>query len=376
MHSKIKRILSCVLVAVIVFSSLIVSGNLVFADSNDRIATYINLAKDGTITNGSTEGMTEDQLRFLGIYLSNFYIPFGTEIGTSGGETAETTKKDMVETLKQKFAFSDELATSLVETVFGYTRSSLKDLSVYVSKEYQDGDYKKVEIAPNYYNFLRFMMGRGEDVFHKYYHNWDNKNKDDDRLNSIADNAYDKKYNELSSGQKDNCKIINEIGKGNYKYVYFAYSNGGTIVPVADCFIDKREDGDNILYKEKGVRGTSKYTAFQIAFLKCLEASDIEKGYGFSMMDFSKSDEVSTEELEELLNSAKKEEIAKMSLFGTTMAVDCFGDVITMGANHQAVAVPGCMNPYVWQAVDKDGKDVADVPAGSIYNIANAISMT
>lgn len=376
MHSKIKRILSCVLVAVIVFSSLIVSGNLVFADSNDRIATYINLAKDGTITNGSTEGMTEDQLRFLGIYLSNFYIPFGTEIGTSGGETAETTKKDMVETLKQKFAFSDELATSLVETVFGYTRSSLKDLSVYVSKEYQDGDYKKVEIAPNYYNFLRFMMGRGEDVFHKYYHNWDNKNKDDDRLNSIADNAYDKKYNELSSGQKDNCKIINEIGKGNYKYVYFAYSNGGTIVPVADCFIDKREDGDNILYKEKGVRGTSKYTAFQIAFLKCLEASDIEKGYGFSMMDFSKSDEVSTEELEELLNSAKKEEIAKMSLFGTTMAVDCFGDVITMGANHQVVAVPGCMNPYVWQAVDKDGKDIADVPAGSIYNIANAISMT
>ena len=161
MHSKIKRILSCVLVAVIVFSSLIVSSNLVFADSNDRIATYIKLAKDGTITDGTTDGMTEDQLRFLGVYLSNFYIPFGTEIGTAADSDMEkTTKTDMADTLKQKFAFSDELANSIVDTVYGYTRSSLKDLKYYI--KYGDKTYDLPFTSCTYYTYFAIMCGRIE----------------------------------------------------------------------------------------------------------------------------------------------------------------------------------------------------------------------
>lgn len=376
MNSLGKRVISMVLVLITFVGIFISSVSSVYADSNDRISTYINLAKNGEVTDGDASGMTEDQLRFLGLYLSNFYVPFGTEIGTSGSELAETTKKDMVETLQQKFAFSEELATSIVDTVFGYTRSSLKDLQVYASEGYQDGNYIKVEIAPNYYNFLRLMEGRADDVFNKYFHYWGDKNNDTDKLQEIARYTFNDDYANLSNSKKEICKTFNNIGKGKYKYFYFAYSNEGTITPVADCYVGSSGNSDNILFKDKSTRGVSNYTASQVAFLKCLEASNIDKGYGFSFMDFADSDGVDSEALKELKNKASKTEIAKMSIYGTTMAVDCFGDIVSMGANHQVVVMPGCINPYSWMPVDSNGDDISGVKAGFAFNIANAISMT
>ena len=353
-----------------------------YAYSNDRISKFIQLAKDGQVTDGNVSDMTEDQLRFLGVYLSNFYIPFGTEIGTSGGEMSETTKKDMVETLQQKFAFSEELATSIVEIIFGYTRSSLQDLSVYVSEGYQDGNYIKVDIAPNYYNFLRLMEGRADDVFHKYAHWRENKNADNgEMLYEIAKWTYgvdssERGYNSLSEGKKKNCEAIDGIIRNKYKYFYFAYGDGGQITPVADGVLDfsGRDANDKlgILYKDKSSRGISKYSASQVAFLKCLEASNIEKGYGYSYLDFSVNDEFDGDSIDNLTN----EDCMKMSILGSTMAVDCFGDIITMGANHQVVIIPGCINPYTWRPVDSDGNDIDSEQAGKYYNIANAISMT
>ena len=87
-----RRVVSLVLVLVTLVSVLIIGVSGVSADSNDRVATYIKLAADGEVTDGDTSGMTEDQLRFLGLYLSNFYVPFGTELGTNDDETftAET----------------------------------------------------------------------------------------------------------------------------------------------------------------------------------------------------------------------------------------------------------------------------------------------
>lgn len=365
-----------------IFVGIALTPLTAYADSKDRISKFIQLAKDGQVTDGNVSDMTEDQLRFLGVYLSNFYVPFGTEIGTSGGEMSETTKKDMVETLQQKFAFSEELATSIVETIFGYTRSSLQDLSVYVSEGYQDGNYIKVDIAPNYYNFLRLMEGRADDVFHKYAHWRENKNADNgEMLYEIAKWTYgvdssESGYNSLSEGKKKNCEAIDGIIRNKYKYFYFAYGDGGQITPVADGVLDfsGRDANDKlgILYKDKSSRGISKYSASQVAFLKCLEASNIEKGYGYSYLDFSVNDEFGGDSIDNLTN----EDCMKMSILGSTMAVDCFGDIITMGANHQVVIIPGCINPYTWRPVDSDGNDIDSEQAGKYYNIANAISIT
>lgn len=383
MKKVFKRLICFLLVIVTIVS---ITATNVYADSNSRIATYIRLAALGEVTDGNTEGMTEDQLRFLGLYLSNFYIPFGTEIGISGSETAETVKTDMVDTLQQKFAFSEDLATSIVETVFGYTRSSLEDLKVYGSKGYQDGDYVEIPIAPNYYNFLRLMEGRADDVFHKYFINWNSGKDDTYNLGRIAYNMYNKQYtldegaypedniSKLSSGDLTACKAILSIGRGNIKYLYFAYSSGGEVKPVADCYIGRVDD--ELFYNGKDKKGTSAYTPSQVAFMKCLEASNIDKGYGYSFMDFAKSDNLDSEGFNELKDSSNNTDYTKMSILGSTMAVDCFGDIVSMGGNHQVVVMPGCINPYVWQSVNDKGEDIENRPAGLTYNIANALSMT
>ena len=103
-----RRVVSLVLVLVTLVSVLIMGVSGVSADSNDRVATYIKLAADGEVTDGDTSGMTEDQLRFLGLYLSNFYVPFGTELGTNDDETTNSTKEDMTKSLQQKLAFSED----------------------------------------------------------------------------------------------------------------------------------------------------------------------------------------------------------------------------------------------------------------------------
>jgi len=345
-----KRIVSLLLVITVLVGTIIVGVVSVNADSNDRIATYIRLAADGSITDGDTSGMTEDQLRFLGLYLSNFYIPFGTELGTNNDDITNSTKEDMVKSLQQKLAFSEELSKSLVETIFGYTRSSMKELSLYVSEHYHDG-YEKVNlVAPNYYNFLKIMSGRSADIISNY--------SSDSSKDGLSKSAYDKNYSDLSSEQQKNIETLQHLS--TYRYAYWGYEDGSGVVPVFDAK----------LQRDAGLEKTANYTPSQIAFFKCLESCNIDYGYGYSFSDFNANDDV---DYASLIKDISDEDAMKMTMFGQKMAVDCFGDIVALGANHQIVAVPGCINPYSWIPVDENGED--DFAAGSYYNMINSISI-
>ena len=387
MYKIFKRLTCFVLVIMTLVGIFSISLNTVYADSNDRIATYIKLAADGEVTDGDTSDMTEEQLRFLGVYLSNFYIPFGTEIGVSAGELADTTKADMIETLQQKFAFSDELSNSIVETIFGYTRSSLQELGVYI-KDGDDFVDLSTYISPSYFNFARIMMGRTDSVVAMMadgvnYKDIDTKGEGsnkDGNLNKVSENIYGKSYNELSSSKKKDIQYIYKLIAGAYDKIYFCYANGNDLVVMADAYVGEEwEDGSYTCPKveDSGTESDVNYTASQIAYLKCLEASGgVEFGYGTNIIDIAKSDGADDEGLKELLTSADNESFAKMTVMGSMMAVDCFGDLISLGGNHQVVVIPGCMNPFIWKTVDSSGNDISSEPPGSVYNIANAISMT
>lgn len=412
MHSKIKRILSCVLVAVMVFSSLIVSGNLVFADSNDRIATYIKLAKDGKITDGTTDGMTEDQLRFLGVYLSNFYIPFGTEIGTSANsEIEKTTQTDMVDTLKQKFAFSDELATSIVETIYGYTRSSLKDLKFYVKTA--DDKYIAIPYDCNYYNYFEVMCGRtdallegtlsdlsgvtskgtpddsgkydaqdscytGREIIGKGCYQGERYPKE--KLNDLCKNiGLGSDILKLNAGSRKLVGIVYKLRCGSFDKIYLGYTDkSGKIQIVGDAYTKQRSDSEGNelpIVKDTNVVGLANYSPSQVAFFKSLESTNqLTKGYGTAIFDLSTTDtDFAKLNSKALDGTITGEEASKMAMFNATMKVDCFGDIVRFGANHKVIVTPGCMNPYMWQPVDSDGNDKGE--AGSQFNIANAVCM-
>lgn len=404
--------MSCILVAVTVFSSLIVSGNVVFADSNDRIATYINLAKNGTITDGNTDGMTEDQLRFLGVYLSNFYIPFGTEIGTSANsEIEKTTQTDMVDTLKQKFAFSDELATSIVETIYGYTRSSLKDLKFYVKTS--DNDYIIVPFECNYYRYFEVMCGRTDAMLEGTISDLsgvtskgtpDDSGKYDDsdscytgmqiigkgsyqserypkeKLNALCKNiGWGTNVLSLKADDRKLLGIIYKLRCGSFDKIYLGYTDkSGKTQIVGDAYTKQRYDNEGHefpIVQDTNVVGLANYSPSQIAFFKSLESTNqLTKGYGTAIFDLSTADtDFAKLNSKALDGTITGEEASKMSMFNATMKVDCFGDIVRFGANHKVIVTPGCMNPYMWQPVDAQGNDSGE--AGSMFNIANAVCM-
>lgn len=159
-----RKIISVFLLAAIVLSMMATAVvPTTYADSTSRIQTFLKMAAGAELTNEDVSGLTMDQLVFLGVYLSNFYQPFGTEFGQGDDEIAENCRADMIEALQTKLAFSDEMAESLVEIILQMTRQTVQYLDVYI----KDGDnYVNMNeyIYANYYNFLRMMVGNSGEV--------------------------------------------------------------------------------------------------------------------------------------------------------------------------------------------------------------------
>ena len=328
MKKKFKRLIIFTLTLVITFSSL---GLNVIADSSDRISTFISLGAGKQMSASSLEDLTlsKKDLQFLGVYISNFFVPFGTEFGSSDEETTTQNKEDIKKALQTNLKFEDALADELTEQLIGLSRSSSKTLNLYVSKEYQK-ELKLVPNAPlNYYTVLASMLGGLETVM----------------------SNYEKKEN----------AVAYDISEGKYEYGYFGYEKDGKVYPVFDFDID-----------------LSSLTPSNAVFLKCLESVDILRGYGFNALDFTKDEKDGSFEefFGKALESVDDNQAYKMSMYGSMLNVDCFGNLIVMGGNHQYVAIPACMNPYTWVEVDNTGKDKGTGLGGTVYNIANIPSMS
>lgn len=570
------RFLSICLVLVTMFSMV----SMVFAvesavggqSANNRIKTYINLAKGESVVNADLTNLTADQIRFLGVWLSNFYVPFGTELGGTDDRFTEKNKEDMKNALCNNLNFSEEMATVLIEEILGRARSSKKDLTYrfstdpwyegYKEEHCTKGPYSAIKMEENfnYYDFFRFMTGGYRDVFKsemaffnssfaEYYVSFagrqfasilpfDGRNatediftkwyrekiKDNDShwawnatggedmcweesantglpgargmvtnidyiaeshgltinqrafvddvqenggaqkvadlrsegftkgntifllkgfygkkwtnaveytytscvymydidadvcrragkssVSEIDDNTYYAKLAEaleyqaanepriqggstsysgseritdtyricFSSGIDETSRFgmnafeeakfwraayVRENGANDYKTIFIGYEDNGRFIPVADCSMQLGE-----------------FTPSQYQFMKCLEAVDFKKGYGFSLMDFNKDDEENNNiegalalfgRTWETLTRREQEQVYNLSTFASRMAVDCYGDIIVMGKVHQYIAMPGCVNPYMWQPVNKEGEDVSY--NGAFINMVNA----
>lgn len=286
------------------------------ADSSDRISAFIDLAAGKSLTDDAVGDMsfTKDQLRFMGMYCSNFFVPFGTELGVAGStsETSDESVEEMTQAIMSGLKMSEIYARTFAENILNIARSSATPLKVgYSTGSSPVADPQPItDIAPSYYNFLKAMLGGGKSLI-------------------------------------DKC---NNSDVKSATYLYWGTDLGG-FTPMANCSVDP----------------SSGYTPFQFAFLKCLESVNITRGYGFSIFDLF------DDEAEEG-PSLSGEEALKISIFGQNMYVDSFGDIICKGLQHQFIVVPGAVNPFSWCAVDAGGTDIAN--PGDVYQLINAQSMS
>lgn len=340
----VRRVTSIMLVCLTLCSLLVSSPTVVHAEgtATDRIITYVNLAAGKQVVDiESNMDFTKDELRFLGVYLSNFYIPFGSELGITDGDSADKTKEGMKKALANSLKFSDDMADVFVENIIGLSRSNCQELKFYVSKDYHKG-YKEVsQLKVNYFNFLRLMLGQTQTVFEGW--------------NSISNTSGS---NGVTSDILHSV-MTNKEDEITYTYGYFGIEKNGKFVPMFDCKL--------------GGKKITGLTPSQYAFYQCLASVDTEKGYGFSFFDFTKEEAEDDKTLQDMLKDLNEDEVYKMSIYGSTVNVDCFGNIIIKGANHQYVAVPGCMNPYTWVATTSDGKDLYN--PGTCYNMVSFMGL-
>lgn len=141
--------LSCIIFLSSIMSSFSIT---VFADSDKRRAAYISMASSAQTTNfDGVSDLSYDELRIIGVFLSNFYIPFNTQINKTDDDDA--VRKDMVSALTESLNFDETLAESLVSTTWGITNSSATRLKIRVKDA--SGNVVDSSDTCSYYDFTR-----------------------------------------------------------------------------------------------------------------------------------------------------------------------------------------------------------------------------
>ena len=167
-------LISLVLVLIILMSSV---WSVQAEGGVDRVTSFVNLAKGQALVDvGDLDSFTKEELRFLGVYLSNFYIPFSTELGVTTQEKSEETKNNLITALNKNLKFDKDAASCFVDNIMGLSRTNYKELqfrvgtyNYYSKREETSSSLVSVHnFTLNYFNFLRLMLGYGRDVFIDY----------------------------------------------------------------------------------------------------------------------------------------------------------------------------------------------------------------
>lgn len=352
----------CISVTSLLSSGLNTKTIVASADTSakSRVQTFIGLAagKSGNALPDIGQ-LTQDELQFLGVYLSNFYVPFSTELGISGqNDQLDEQKALMVEALNANLNFNETVSSELVDNIMGLSRSNNRELWYgFSSTAYSSVSGSVYKCS--YWDFVNFMFGSYDPKadFSSDVH----VDTDPGRVLLEGNNASEALYgvvNDVRDGLSTKKVLSSNIFSTDGKpFVKFLYQNDdGSYTEVGSAHLN------GAIKSDKG----RFYTAFQIAFFQCLLSVNTDKGYGLNFFDITRDDRLSSgkdvvDDLYDLVISSSSDmsegDIYNMTAYGSTMSVDCFGNIIRYGSNHQTIVIPGCMNPYTWVAVDDSGDD-------------------
>lgn len=162
---KMYKIFLCFTLVFSISVSIFSNNITVYADSNSRSKNWIALgAERGRVSSLGTDEFSYDEMRILGIFLSNFYIPWSTQINNANDSEADvSTKNNMVRALTDSLNFDQSVAEGLVNAVYSMSQSSAKELYIdFENAENPEG--AKCSYANMITAFLSSKFTEGSDI--------------------------------------------------------------------------------------------------------------------------------------------------------------------------------------------------------------------
>lgn len=320
-----RRVTIIVLTLVMIFTSfcsLLVGvsekADVVLADSNARRQALIDFAKKKNLSEmaaGSLLDLSPNDLRMIGVFLSNFYIPWSTSVGVIRDDDEEDLNEAMVNALVEYCNFDKNVAQAVVPIV--------KQMSEETAERLYIGEF------------------------------------DGDTITGDA-NIYDGSDTSNTLPDSPGATVLSFFGIASGS---FHPMNGGT-APFARSkkFALYWKDGDEKkpVFTSAPARSENSqdayFSASTIAYALICDTLNYDYGMGgnsiFAVSDFS--------ELESL--SASDQELVMVE--NAPLYVDCFGNIIADLALDHVVILPACANPFTW--TDADGEN-----AGKYVNNVN-----
>ena len=334
------------LMALVVTSGVIIAPAAFAADektptggnATSRTAAIINLAKNQKLSDTNASSLKPEELRILGTFASNFYVPFQSQFNYNGSimqkdaDARDATQKSVSSALQSTVGMSADSADSVAAYIIGNVWQGSVDLSfAYSDSDYwdQNASWTVNDSYPtDWRSFMRMVTG-GDSTEESY------------RYFGSDDPARKAKWNAL------------------------VYQVNGKTIPA-------------FIWDPRG----EKITPSTAALYQALAMTDLGNGYGSSLFDlsvadvnFSKSESDAYGEGIDATAATKalNDSALEQSTFSGKMAISPFGDIVYRGPNHTWVAIPASMNPSTWTKVDSSGTSYAPGAAFNTVSFQNLV---
>lgn len=270
------------------------SGVTVLADSNDRRAALIDFAKKkslGDVGADSLNSLTYQDLTMLGVFMSNFYVPWSTQVGEAGGDD-DKVNKDLKSALVDYCNFNKDTASALVPMIWSMSESTAQPL--YITDISADACREKTGASDKeatWTSFLYYSTGR------------------------------------YSAG-RDASRTISDALSGKRTCMYWVDSS------------DKRHVVYDACIGDSGLQNC-EFTPSTMAYACIADSLNYQSGYGGNAllsMDRDKFEALGAKDRDATFVGNAK------------LYVDCFGNILCDVGVARYVVIPACINPYTWVA--------------------------
>lgn len=296
-----KRIVMILLTFIMVFQLCMTP---VYADANDYRKQFIEIKKSQSITDIDTNALSMDDLRFLALFISNFYMPWSTAFDD---EDELGIKEKIVNTLTETCNFDGDIAEVLVDSIYKASLETAKPL--YFCSDDELGMRAVIESMDTSTN-LNAYKSSGNVTAAKIIQSTG------DGSTQLPDNTYKMTYGMFLSLVRNHAKVESFWSDSNepaYDEGRVAFGTNAHVVNAYGLY------NSNLNYKN-GI------------------------GSGFLTVDADVADTIRSEAVHQVLTPL------------APLYVDWVGNIIVDDGVNRVVILPACLNPYSFKVIGgKDG---------------------